>query len=51
MVGDSLNDLDAAAKAGVDFIGVSYGFGLKEHLDNNVIIVDSVDELRNSLLR
>ncbi|MBE6524713.1 MAG: hypothetical protein E7Z65_07610 [Thermoplasmata archaeon] len=28
MVGDSMDDLESARKAGVEFIGVTYGFGL-----------------------
>ena len=46
MVGDSNNDLDAAKGAGVSFIGVRYGFGLKETVCSDVLLVDTVDELK-----
>jgi len=49
MVGDSLSDLNAAKDAGVEFIGVRYGFGLKEPVEG-IKLVDTVDDLRSSLL-
>ena len=33
MVGDSLNDAEAAAKLGMQFIGVTYGYGFKSEND------------------
>jgi len=51
MIGDSIGDLDAAKSAGVSFIGVLYGFGFKEAIDNDVELVDSVDELKHLLLQ
>ena len=30
MIGDSIDDLEAARKAGIDFIGVTYGYQLRE---------------------
>ena len=50
MIGDSIGDLNAAKDAGVRFIGVHYGFGFKEEVEDNVEIVDSVDELKLLLL-
>ena len=50
MIGDSDSDLDAARGAGVSFIGVRYGFGFKEPIENDVKLIDSVDELKHSLL-
>lgn len=50
MVGDSTNDLDAAYGAGVDFIGVRYGFGLKKSLAEGIHVVDTVDQLKDSIL-
>lgn len=35
MIGDSLHDAEAAQKAGVEFIGVTYGFGFKTANDVN----------------
>jgi len=50
MIGDTQSDLDAAKGAGVNFIGVRYGFGFKESMVSGYEFVDSVDDLRNSLL-
>ena len=33
MIGDTAGDREAAAKAGVDFMGVNYGFGLNKESD------------------
>ncbi len=51
MVGDRLFDLEAANAAGVDGIGVLYGYGDEEELKayNPKYIVKSVDELKNLL--
>ena len=50
MIGDAQNDLDAAMNAGVDFIGVRYGFGFKNPIDNNIKLVDSIVDLSELLL-
>jgi len=44
LVGDSVYDAEGAAEAGVDFIGVLYGFGLKE--EHNHELVKTVEKLR-----
>ena len=49
MIGDSQNDLDAAKGAGVSFIGVRYGFGFKEPIEEKIELVDSVEDLKRSL--
>ena len=33
MIGDTIHDKNGAEKAGIAFIGVSYGFGLKDVTD------------------
>lgn len=47
-MGDSRGDLHAAREAGVEFIGVSYGFGIFNG-NEGFPIVHSVDELRRVL--
>jgi phosphoglycolate phosphatase len=37
MVGDSLNDAEAADENGIDFIGVSYGYGSFTNLSQNLV--------------
>ncbi len=53
MVGDSVLDAEGARKAGIDFIGVTYGFGLKEENDLTGIpykkLCSSIDELRKEI--
>ena len=49
MVGDTDNDLDAARKCHIDFIGVRYGFGFKESIEG-IPLADSAEELRDLLL-
>ena len=51
MIGDTIGDLDAARDAGVDFIGVRYGFGFKETIEDDIEFADSVDELKRLLLQ
>ncbi len=51
MIGDTVGDLDAARNAGVDFIGVRYGFGFKEKIEDDIKLADSVDELKRLLLQ
>ena len=36
MVGDTFGDADAAYKCGIDFIGVTYGFGLSDDKDDAI---------------
>jgi phosphoglycolate phosphatase len=54
LIGDSEYDAIGAEEAGVDFIGVTYGFGFKKKKDvdkhRNVGAVDSVSELWTLLL-
>ena len=47
MVGDTINDAEAAEKCGVDFIGVDYGFGnLKgKFIKNMVKLVEKPDDI------
>lgn len=47
LIGDSQNDLIGAKEAGVDFIGVSYGFGFKDGKDYGVKMVERVEEIIN----
>lgn len=53
MIGDSILDAEGARKAGVDFVGVTYGFGLKE--ENDLIgipykkLCSTIDELREEI--
>lgn len=53
MVGDRLHDVEGAAKFGIDTIGVTFGYGSREELENAgaKIIVDTVDELTRELLK
>lgn len=50
-IGDSENDAIGAEKAGIDFIGVTYGFGFKtiEDVDAypNIGVANSVEEITN----
>lgn len=52
MVGDRKHDCIGAARAGIDCIGVTYGFGSREELEAEwpACIVDSPIELRNVLI-
>lgn len=53
LVGDSVLDAEGARKAGVDFIGVTYGFGLKKENDLRGIpykkLCGSIGELREEI--
>ncbi len=46
MVGDTKYDLDSAAEIGIDGIGVSYGFGDREEIENcaNVFIAEKITD-------
>ena len=54
MIGDSENDAIGAEGMGIDFIGVTYGFGFKNADDvnkyQNVGVADNVSELKDILL-
>ena len=52
MVGDRFHDVEGAKIAGVDCIGVSFGYGGREELEmaGAAAVVDSVEELRNFLM-
>ena len=45
MIGDSENDFIGANEAGIDFIGVTYGFGYNDIQNYNFPVVDSSLEL------
>ena len=49
-IGDAKTDTDTAAAAGMDSIGVTWGFKPREELLGASRIVDSVAELRDALL-
>ena len=50
MIGDSDGDQKGASQVGIDFIGVTYGFGFKKgNKDSGVKFVDNVHELRELL--
>lgn len=48
MIGDTENDLLGAESAGIDFIGVAYGFGFKNKIDGVKIALD-VNDLKRLL--
>ena len=52
MVGDRVHDAEGAASVGTDFVGVLYGFGSREELENAGAknIVNTVDDLTKFLL-
>lgn len=52
MIGDSIYDMEGAKEAGVDFIGVTYGFGFDENKENKYdsLMLDNVSELGKILL-
>lgn len=52
LVGDRLHDVEGAHAAGIRCVGVTFGFGGREELENagSDWIVDTVDELRALLL-
>lgn len=50
LIGDSENDLIGAEKAGVHFIGVTYGFGFKPEIKYEFESVDSARELISELI-
>ncbi len=52
LIGDTKYDADGARQAGINCIGVSYGFGTREELTERgaVCVYDSLDELREDLI-
>lgn len=50
MVGDRSYDVAGAAACGLPAIGVSYGYGSREELQDALYIADSVEELQKILL-
>ncbi len=52
MIGDRMHDILGAEKAGIDSIGVLFGYGTKEELENAgaYLLAQSVDDLRAILL-
>lgn len=52
LIGDSANDEKGAQARGIDFIGVTFGFGYKSKKDvkQAVCVVDTVEELRKYIL-
>ena len=50
LVGDSNNDLIGSKKSGVDFIGVTYGFGFKQDENYDFMTVNSCIELLKLLV-
>jgi len=50
LIGDAMSDLETAKEAGIDFIGVRYGYGFKEPVDSPYLIADTVEELRSLLM-
>jgi len=49
MIGDSNVDLEGSGAAGVDFIGVTYGFGFEPGKDYPFTTAESVEQLRSLL--
>lgn len=49
LIGDSVHDAGAAKELGIDFIGVTYGFGFKNKYEikeyNPILCVDNVNEI------
>ena len=50
MIGDSMNDLKGAEDLGIDFIGVTYGFGFEKKL-SGIKMADNISDLKNFLLK
>lgn len=48
-IGDSLFDLEGAEKTGMDFIGVTYGFGFREGGLLDYKMISSIIEIKNIL--
>ena len=52
LIGDTMFDAEGAALEGIDFIGVTYGFGSRQELERYpaVGLFDTTEELRRGLL-
>ncbi len=51
LVGDSEYDAGGAKEAGIDFIGVSYGFGIKKDRDfEHIFVADSPSEIADFII-
>lgn len=47
MIGDTIGDMVAAKETGVDFLGVTYGFGFSENLiEKEMAFVNNCEEIR-----
>lgn len=50
MIGDSIHDYNGALESGVDFIGVSYGFGFSKKMTSDFIVCSDTAQLLNEIL-
>ena len=50
MIGDSMNDYESAIANNIDFIGVRYGFGLKNGNDQKMMMANTIEHLRDLLV-
>lgn len=50
MVGDSIHDLNGARLSGVDFLGVTYGFGFKDSIPEGEVFIDHASALPKAIL-
>lgn len=46
LIGDTMFDLEGARKAGVDFIGVSYGYGADVLREEGVLMLDTMHDVQ-----
>ncbi len=51
MIGDRIDDIDAAKNVGIDSIAVRYGFGSEEEFKNAVYIVNNANEILSILTK
>lgn len=45
MIGDTLHDANGAEQSGIDFIGVTYGFGFADEKPENLTYADTAQEI------
>lgn len=50
LVGDSINDYNGASQAGVDFLGVTYGFGFRYGVDYAFCVIHDVKYLVSKII-
>ncbi len=50
-VGDTYSDYIASLNTGIDFVGVLWGYGVREDFPKEVDLISSPEELRNFLLK